>query len=326
MEDPRAHARFPPPRTGTAQQWGRSPRSLTSDDSLLRLTRTLWSARPGAAVDEPRPLLRWEKAALIQRHHDPSLLVSHLSAAQLWGLPIAVASPPWTHVLLDEPPPRQRLDPALPELTSTDHRRNDATGHFFVRQGIGMPPALGPWECRTTHALETVLKCLPWLPGWRAVAAVDQLRSAGLDLTGPLRTVTAQDLRHAAEMVPPGFPGSRRLAAAIDHSSVNTWSPMETLLRLAVVGRGAPEPRMNLPVRMRGGETFRLDLAWPEARAALEYNGRVHYENRQIYGDEQHRLHLLEDAGWKVRVLVVDDLRDHHRFEAALRWLRRALS
>lgn len=326
MQDPRAHARFPPPRTGTTQQWFRSPRSLSSDDSLLRLTRTLWCIRPDDANGVPVPLLRWEKAALIQRHHDPSLLVSHLSAAQLWGLPIAVPSAPWTHALLDEPPPRQRREPALPELTSTDHRRNDATGHFFIRQGIGMPPVLGPWGCRATHALETVLKCLPWLPGWRAVAAIDQLRSSGLDLAGPPQTAALQELRRDFEMIPPGFAGSRLLSAAFDRSAANTWSPMETLLRLAVVSRGAPEPQMNLPVRMRSGETFHLDIAWPEARAGLEYNGRVHYENRKVYGDEQHRLHLLEDAGWKVRIVVAEDLRDHHRFEATLRWLRRALS
>lgn len=327
MFDTRARARFPAPDDGTPRHWGRSPRSLAADPDFWRLTRTLWATTPRSTPGfQPEHLRRWERAALIQRHLDPSLLVSHHSAAELWGLPIAAPSAPWTHVLLDEPLPRQRPAPVLPELTSTDHRRNDATGHCLVRQGIGLPPVTGPWECRVTHPVETLLKCLPWLPGWHAVAAVDHLRSVGLQLTGPPHPTTTGHLSQASLAIPRGFAGSRRLAEAIELSAADTWSPMETLLRLAVVHHDLPVPVMNRRVVVGMGETFYLDLAWPAARVALEYNGRVHYEDRETYGDEQHRLHLLEEAGWQVRVLVLEDLRDHLRFEAALRWLRTRLA
>ena len=70
---------------------------------------------------------------------------------------------------------------------------------------------------------------------------------------------------------------------------------------------------MNLPVIVRDGSRFVLDLAWREQRTALEYNGRVHYEDRKTYGDEQHRLHLFADAGWDVRTVVAADLKDPQR-------------
>lgn len=101
---------------------------------------------------------------------------------------------------------------------------------------------------------------------------------------------------------------------------------METLLRMALTSAGLPMPVMNLPVAIGDGRRYHLDLAWAGAMVAAEYNGRVHYENRQVYGDEQHRLHILEELGWQVRVVVAEDLRDHTRFRKLVAWLHRAMA
>jgi len=55
-------------------------------------------------------------------------------------------------------------------------------------------------------------------------------------------------------------------------------------------------------------------------------NARVHDEDRRTYGDEQHRLHLLADAGWDVRTVVAADLKDPQRTAALLYWLRTHLA
>lgn len=324
MHDSRAGARFPAPEVLTAAGWERSTRSLSTDPRSHRLTRTLWVRLPPAPAD---PCLRiWEQAALIQGHHPHrDLLISHLSAAQLWGLPIAGTPQAWTHQLLGESA-RHRKPEERPELSYLAPVRHQGNTRFLLHRGLGLPPAMGPWGCRAGHAVETLLQCLPWLPGWRAVAAADHLLATGPALSGPARTTTAAHLLAAAERLPPGTRGIRQLHAAVERSAPQTWSPMETLLRLALTRAGLPMPTMNLPVLAPSGRRMHLDLAWDQAKVAAEYNGRVHYENRQVYGDEQHRLQCLEEMGWRVRVVVVDDLRDPQRFRILVTWLRRALS
>jgi very-short-patch-repair endonuclease len=50
---------------------------------------------------------------------------------------------------------------------------------------------------------------------------------------------------------------------------------MESRLRLLVVLSGLPEPVTQHPVQTLRG-VYRLDLAWPSVRVALEYDGRHH--------------------------------------------------
>lgn len=71
------------------------------------------------------------------------------------------------------------------------------------------------------------------------------------------------------------------------------------------------------------GRTFYLDLAWPEARMAVEYNGRVHAENVDRYRDEMYRFALLRDAGWDVTLLVKGDLKEADRRHTWVEWVRR---
>lgn len=68
-----------------------------------------------------------------------------------------------------------------------------------------------------------------------------------------------------------------------------------------------------------------LDLAWPESRVAVEYNGADHVDRRK-YGDELFRKQRLEDNGWKVRFVVLEDLLETHRRQLWLTWLATELA
>ncbi|WP_216870973.1 endonuclease domain-containing protein [Modestobacter excelsi] len=65
-----------------------------------------------------------------------------------------------------------------------------------------------------------------------------------------------------------------------------------------------------------------VDLAWPEARLIVEYEGSYHVEGRQIIQDDG-RYERLEATGWRVVRLLAADLRDMDaviaRIQAALR-------
>lgn len=160
MHDHRARARFSRPELRTAAAWSRSPRSLAGDPSFERVTRSLWARLPPAARSrtttaadqlvsvgegEPQPILRvWERAALLQLHCADSLLVSHPSAAQLWGLPLSSSPAPWTHGLLGEESRFRALE-SLPQLSNVEQRQNEHSGAMLLHKSLGLRSVLGPW-------------------------------------------------------------------------------------------------------------------------------------------------------------------------------------
>lgn len=85
------------------------------------------------------------------------------------------------------------------------------------------------------------------------------------------RLMSLQQLRAAV-------PGLHRLTGAgrardvVAAARVGAQSPMETRLRVALAGSGLPDPDLQHVVRTPGG-TFHVDLAWPSARVAVEYDG-----------------------------------------------------
>ncbi|MFL6096941.1 MAG: endonuclease domain-containing protein [Blastococcus sp.] len=53
----------------------------------------------------------------------------------------------------------------------------------------------------------------------------------------------------------------------------------------------------------------RVDLAWPDARLIVEYEGEYHFDGLQIIRDDR-RYEQLIAAGWRVIRLSAADLRD----------------
>jgi very-short-patch-repair endonuclease len=52
-------------------------------------------------------------------------------------------------------------------------------------------------------------------------------------------------------------------------------------------------------VFVNGRFVARVDLAWPECRVAIEYDGQWHGQPGQLHAD-RHRLNRLVTAGWLV--------------------------
>lgn len=59
-----------------------------------------------------------------------------------------------------------------------------------------------------------------------------------------------------------------------------------------------------------GGRTFRIDLAYPELRIAIELDGRVHNEGIRFHTDRI-RQNLLALDGWLVLRFTWDMARRH---------------
>ena len=84
-------------------------------------------------------------------------------------------------------------------------------------------------------------------------------------------------------------------------------SPQETRLRLLLVRGGLPTPVAQFVVRDGGRFVARVDLAWPDRRLAVEYDGVWHGERGQFARDRD-RLNRLLAAGWRVVFVTARDL------------------
>lgn len=123
----------------------------------------------------------------------------------------------------------------------------------------------------------------------------------------------ARRLRHRADPR-----GTRAGARLLDLATGRAESPPESWLLLEVIDLGFPRPEVNWSLYSAAGlELYRLDLAWPELRVALEYDGYAVHAGREV--QDRRRADDLRRRGWIVLVATVDDLRDSRRLEIALR-------
>lgn len=86
-------------------------------------------------------------------------------------------------------------------------------------------------------------------------------------------------------------------------------SPPESWVRVACARSGLPAPVPQFVVVDAGGFVGRVDLAWPEHRLIVEYEGAYHFDELQIHRDDS-RYKQLVAAGWRVIRLSAADLRD----------------
>ncbi len=102
--------------------------------------------------------------------------------------------------------------------------------------------------------------------------------------------------------------GAARLRAALARARTGSSSPRETLLRLILVDGGLPEPLLDHDVLDAGMWMATLDLAYPERKLGIEYDGSQHRAQTQFEKDVR-RLERLADAGWTILRFTARDLR-----------------
>lgn len=86
-------------------------------------------------------------------------------------------------------------------------------------------------------------------------------------------------------------------------------SPMETRVRLLLVLAGLREPVVNYEICDEYGRAvYRVDLAYPEQRLAIEYDGRHHIDRQEQWGSDLARREDLEGEGWRFLVLIAKDV------------------
>lgn len=320
--------RQPRPTVGTTGDWGARKRDLQRRPEFARVDRGLWAkGMPGL-----NPLNPVERAALLQLHWGENFAVSGLSAARMWGLPVGTTTG-WIHdaLRMEQAPAAARFKGAatMPHLAWREVQHHHQNPTVSVMRALGTEPMPGLWDARVVHPLEALVRCEPMLSDWRIIACLDHMMGVAM-APGHKRfaPATAESLATVLAMLTGPARSRRRVAQLLTYAQPRTWSPMETLTRLLVVDRGLPAPAMNHEVVVADPpyhRTVNIDLAWKEARTGIEYNGAVHAQDPKTYRDEMHRLTLLRDDGWDIRVLVTQDHSDPVRRDAWLDWLAKRL-
>jgi len=118
-----------------------------------------------------------------------------------------------------------------------------------------------------------------------------------------------------------GLKGLARLRRAADHIEPAAESPMETRLRLVLVGAGLPRPQAQVSLHDGDGSfAGRADLYYPDQRLVIEYDGGTHRDSMVADDWRQNR---LVDSGFRIlRFTAGDVLGDP---EAVVRLAQKAL-
>jgi hypothetical protein len=269
---------------------------LASEALTLGLTRRrlraqdLWTPTRGVRSAE-LPTTVLEQARSFAVAAPGEFAFSHVTAAQLLGIPLAYAV---------------EADCLVHIVTSTAAnriRRPEVRGH----RGL---------ESREVVDVE----------GLPVVAPADTWADLG-EFVGPGRPVGLDDLIVAGDAVANLVGGTEPLRRAVERRvrprgkvtltyaipriRVGSWSPMETRSRLMVTRAGLPEPLLNEGVVSHSGLWLGCgDLVWLEQRVVGEYQG-VEFHSRSL--DQRHddiRLEGIERGDW-----VVVEILAHHVFD-----------
>ncbi len=111
------------------------------------------------------------------------------------------------------------------------------------------------------------------------------------------------DPSHSRKRAPRGI-GECRLAIELMRQRVE--SPQESIVRIDVLMKhGLPEPKINYVVNLENGHTARLDMAYPQWKIAIEYDGKQHEES---WEEDNLRRNKLAELGWAIIVVTRADV------------------
>ncbi|MDZ7733047.1 MAG: type IV toxin-antitoxin system AbiEi family antitoxin domain-containing protein [Acidimicrobiia bacterium] len=278
-------------------------RGLTDRRIKLRVDRGLWiPVQPGVFVIAGAPE-SWHRDLLAAcLAAGPTAVVSHRSAAALWGFegarrgPVAVTSSRWRR--------RPRGDVEL-------HETQDLADVDRVRRH-NIPVA---------SPLRVVLDigCL-----------VSQTQLESMAVEGMRRGwFTYRDLvkRHR-QVARRGRNGAGRLRAVLrelDNGNALAESGWEIRLSRAIVRMGLPRPvKQHTITDSNGNFVARVDLAYPKYRLAIEADSETWHTGSPRFHRDRTRWNHIRAAGWEVLVYTFEHYR-HDRPHIA-RTLRAALA
>lgn len=241
---------------------------------------------PDTAPEEStREILRLAQAYATRMR--PTEFFSHTTAATIWGVPLPRLGDQLLDVSVHRPrrAPRgagvrgRELDPRLVHVTTYKRLRITTPASTWAGLGTVLHPydlvaAGDAFVCQRTSAGG---KGFPDPP---PLATLDQLRAA---IDAGRR------------------PGVGALRDAFGRIRTGSWSRLETWVRLILIDAGLPEPALNVDVYSDAGLFLGcIDLAYPDLKIAIEYEGAHHWRTADQFQRDIDRLDRLVENGWRI--------------------------
>jgi hypothetical protein len=212
----------------------------------------------------------------------PHVVLCDRSAAWFWGVEC------FQNRELDVAPP-------LETFTLRGHRAPQRQSVRAGERDLADCDIVTVGGVRVTTPLRTALDLGCRLNRRDGLAAIDALlRAHGLTVADLVRCL-------------PRFAGRRgviQLRELVALADARAESPGESWTRLEIVDAGLPRPEVQWWVHDAGQPKYRLDLAYPRAKIAIEYNGEDNHTADADVAYDAERRAWLESRGWTV--IVVD--------------------
>lgn len=251
----------------------------------VRLRKGVYTTRERAAVaDERDRHLLDSIAVLLSLGPGPAL--SHASAARLHGLIVPQGA-------------------GLGVRVTDEVQWRSGRAYRVARARLPAGDVL-PWlDFRTTSVARTLVDCAREWSQLDSIVAMDAALYA--------EKVTRQELQHAV-LSATHRPGIGTAARSFCLCDGRAESPLETKGRLRLLSSGLPPPELQVDLHDERGFIGRVDAWFDEAAVALEFDGRVKYDDprgdrspAQVAWDEKRREDRIRAVDVRMVRIVSED-------------------
>ena len=205
----------------------------------------------------------------------PDAVLSHRSAAYLWGLVDDWEAP---------------ID-----VTAPNRRGRSPDGVAAHRDG-----SLQPIDRTTIHGVpctalaRTLLDYAGVVREWELRKAVAQAEVLGVLDRDAMRSVLRRGRRRR------GVARLRLVVDSLHPQTCRTRSELERMFLAMCVGNGLPHPEVNAWLDVPGGGPLQADFLWREARVIVEADGREFHDTASAFEYDRKREQRFQAAGWRV--------------------------
>lgn len=235
---------------------------------LHRIHQTVYSLTPRLMTQRGRFM-----AAVLAC--GPDAVLSHRSAAYLWGLVDA-----WEEPI---------------DVTAPNRRGRSPDGVAAHRDG-----SLRPIDRTTLHGIpcsslpRTLLDYAGAVPEWELRKAVSQAEVLGVLDHAALRSVLrrCRGRRGVARL--------RLIADTLHPQTRRTRGELERRVLAMCVTAGLPQPEVNIWLDVPGGNPLQADFLWRRPRLIVEADSREFHDTASAFEHDRKREQRFQAAGWRV--------------------------
>jgi predicted transcriptional regulator of viral defense system len=205
----------------------------------------------------------------------PGAVLSHRSAAYLWGL-----VDKWEEPI---------------DVTAPNRRGRSPDGVAAHRDG-----SLRPIDTTTLHGVpctsvaRTILDFAGVAPDWEVRKAVAEAEVLQILDKSKLRALLKRSRRRR------GVARLRLVLDTIHPQTKRTRSELERLFLGMCEKRGVPEPEVNVWLPAPDGKRYQSDFLWRDAKLIVEADSRRFHDTDSAFVSDRKRQQQLELAGWRV--------------------------